>query len=63
VLCLEQITHFSNSSLGEELEDDSGWMAHELRFKKDANVYEPTVDDYILYGEFSWNVRSCNLTS
>ncbi|KAJ3247317.1 Peptidyl-prolyl isomerase cwc27 [Chytriomyces hyalinus] len=31
-------------------DDDSGWFAHELHFKKDAaNVYEPTVDDYSFF--------------
>ncbi|KAJ3415919.1 hypothetical protein HDV05_003760 [Chytridiales sp. JEL 0842] len=38
------------SSLEDDLEDDVGWMAHELHFKKEAaNVFEPTVDDYVLY--------------
>ncbi|KAJ3232041.1 hypothetical protein HDU81_003332 [Chytriomyces hyalinus] len=31
-------------------DDDSGWFAHDLHFKKDAaNVYEPTVDDYSFF--------------
>ncbi|KAJ3328292.1 Peptidyl-prolyl isomerase cwc27 [Blyttiomyces sp. JEL0837] len=30
--------------------DDKGWLAHNLRFKKEAaNVYEPTVDDYTYF--------------
>ncbi|KAI8854528.1 cyclophilin-like domain-containing protein [Chytridium lagenaria] len=29
---------------------DSGWLAHKLRFAKDsANVYEPSVDDYVYF--------------
>ncbi|KAJ3075610.1 Peptidyl-prolyl isomerase cwc27, partial [Quaeritorhiza haematococci] len=34
----------------DELGDDSGWMAHKLVFEKDAaNVYEPKLDDYVVY--------------
>ncbi|KAI9366080.1 cyclophilin-like domain-containing protein [Zopfochytrium polystomum] len=31
-------------------EDEQGWMAHSLKFKKTANVFEPTVDDYTYFG-------------
>ncbi|KAJ3219377.1 Peptidyl-prolyl isomerase cwc27 [Dinochytrium kinnereticum] len=31
--------------------NDSGWLAHKLKFVKDsANVYEPSVDDYVYFG-------------
>ena len=32
----------------EEGGTDEGWLGHALVFKKDANVYEPKVDDYVL---------------